>query len=197
MLPDGCGWSFGTPQLWQSIWVPMQLPSTTLPVAPAPAITTPAPALPDMMFLEPAVVPPTVLPVPLIAMPAMFGTAKTPVTSVPIRFPRAKLRLLAMRSPDAAFPEIRLAAFVDVPPIVLPFAPASSEIPFRALATAVVPAALVPMRLFVKVLPVLVPRTWMPLPPQPLMVRPEIVLPGVTREKQSSASGAGEGSVVE
>ena len=69
--------------------VPIQFPSTVLPVAEAAPIRTPVETLPEMMFRSTNDVPPTTTPLaPSIMMPATpLPRAAMPVASVPSRLP--------------------------------------------------------------------------------------------------------------
>jgi hypothetical protein len=95
-------------------WIVQPLPEIPMPSLPLPEITLPAPAaVPPIVFPE---VRNVVIPVPV------FGSAATPVASVPIQLPT--MRFPDTEPPDSEiplpFPEIRLRALESYPPMRLP-----------------------------------------------------------------------------
>src|SRR5688572_5141543 len=109
----------------------------------------PSLALPEEMFRADAVVPPMVLKVDPACrlMPALpFGMAALPAALRPAMLPSTVFNEAFHRvRPSRLLPDRRFASPASVPPMVLALLPSDTMRPDPPLATAAVPAALVPI----------------------------------------------------
>ena len=154
--------------------VPILFPCTTLPLVPGSRISTPLPPLPEITLPAPATAPPIVLfePPAYTRMPwPALGRGAPPVSSVPMKLPWMRMLEALLSRMPSPLPEMMLRSSGVVPPMVWFAVKLSAPRPATVLGMASVPAALVP---------ILFPRTRVPVVPAPPNRRPVPLLPEIT-----------------
>ncbi len=158
-------------------WPPLFAISFALTRLPVPAdeyVWTPSPPLLRMRLGSPDPSPPMTLPLPLaITMPSNWFGSDAPPAVVPIELPKTWLFELPIARP-MLLPEMTLPAVAVVPPMTFPDPEPLVWIPKPVLASAAVPAPLVPMRFPWTV--TLLPKRSTPSPELPEMTLPRMTL---------------------